>query len=204
MELQTPITLETVAAAAASLEAAGKRASVRAVREAIGRGSLGTIAALLTEWRQQQADTATAAEPPAPLPDAMTAAANKLAGNLRQAVGELWQQALNAATAEHEEQRAEAAAALERAQAEIAEAMEVADTAEKAAKTAQTERDDALARAASLEGEKRAVDAENARLRAELDELRGRLEDALQRAAAAEARLTPTPTTKTARKAATK
>ena len=67
MARESTITLEQVAAAAAELIASGAKPTLRAVRESLGTGSMGTIARMLQAWKGSQERTAVAelALPPA-------------------------------------------------------------------------------------------------------------------------------------------
>ena len=133
------VTFESVAAAAETLQAAGQRASVRAVMAAIGGGSPNTVLKLLGEWK--------AGRP------VVRAADTELDPKITAAIVEQMQRVATAAAAAAEERAAgvdEDLQALSEAQA----------AAEQQINTLTTERDAAQAQAAATDEQLQATQAE--------------------------------------------
>ena len=153
----TTITAEEVAAIAAALVAEGQAPTLRAVRDALGTGSLTTLAPLLRAWKEQEAK-AHAAPPPTPLTEAARQALERLGAELWTLAEKQAAERLEAERAETERVRAELGAERDEALQAADEAASARVKAEEAAKNAQEGRDEARDRAAQLEGEKIALE----------------------------------------------
>lgn len=179
------ITAEQVADACAAIAADGQEPTLRAVRDALGTGSLTTIAPLLRAWKEQEAK-AHAAPPPTPLTEAARSALERLGAEMWALAERQAAERLEAERAETERVRAELGAERDEALQAADEAATDREKAEEAAKTAQEAREQALMQLAAARAEKEALQRQLGALQEEHKTLQARFEDALQRAAAAE------------------
>ncbi len=159
------LTREQVFAVADGLDAAGQNPTLAAVRKGLGGGSFTTISEAMTEWKARKA----AREAPArdPAPQAVTDRLGELGA-------ELWALAVDLANGRLAAEREALEAARAQIEGEKAEAAELADQMA-------AELEDMKARLSHQEAAERQA-------RAEADTLRGELAKASERVATTEAR----------------
>ena len=114
------VTQEQVFIAADTLVGEGKTASVKAVRDWLGKGSHATITPLMREWRKQRQEAEEAAQPA--LPDALQALLTRLGG-------QVWAEAEKSASARLAGEKAALEAERDVLIQERDEAIEAADSA---------------------------------------------------------------------------
>jgi chromosome segregation ATPase len=159
------ITKEQIFAVADELDATGQNPTLAAVRKVIGGGSFTTISEAMTEWRAGRAAKAAPIREPAP--QAITERLGELGA-------ELWASALDLANGRLAAEREALEAARDETEAARQEASELADQLS-------VELDEAKTQIAALEASEAAV-------KSEANELRAKLSAAIERAAVAEAR----------------
>lgn len=194
MARTTALTVETVAAAAAELQAAGRSVTVAAVTEIIG-GSYTTVGRLLREWRGEapaapQAADGEPQEIPAAVARALAAVGPAVAAALAEARAEETRSreaAVSALRAEADRDRQTAAAVLaearadldalaehaDRLQADLDAAQARAQAAEDARRTAEADRDALARQVAALTEQVVAAKTQAARGGASLDGAEG-------------------------------
>lgn len=159
------ITRDRIFEVADELDAAGQNPTLAAVRKAIGGGSFTTISDAMTEWKARKAAKETPLREPAP---------PVMAERLTEFGAELWALALELANGRLAAEREGLEAARAQIETEKAEAAELADQV-----SAELE---------ALQGKVAALEAAELAARTEAASLRGDLARMTERAATAEAR----------------
>ena len=161
------ITKEQIFAAADELDAAGQNPTLAGIRKALGGGSFSSIQPLLSEWKARKAAKDSPLREPAPA---------AIAERLSEFGTDVWALALELANGRLANERAALEAARAQLEAEKQEAAEMADQISAELESLKT-------RATTLEASERAV-------RNEIEESRKKLAAMSERAATAEARAT--------------
>ena len=172
------------------LEADRKKASFTAIRERLGGGSYSTIAAVLTQWRREQAE---AVRPVVPeIPESLTHLLRHLwaeAWKAADAVHEPERQAREREQVEHEQLRAEMGQEIARLEAELSRVEAERESARAALTKAEEELEQERVERAKAENTVGILQAEVTELRAESRKALETVTAWVERASRAEARL---------------
>src|SRR5512135_638428 len=150
------------------LEAERKQASFTAIRERLGGGSYSTIAAVLAEWRKEQAEAVRPAVPA--MPEALTHLLGHLwveAWKAADSVHEPERQAREREAIEHEKLRAEMGQEIARLEAELTQVEAERESARVALRKAEEELEQERVERAKAENTARLLQTEVTELRAE-------------------------------------
>ena len=181
------VTQEQVFIAADALAGEGKTATVKAVRDWLGKGSHATITPLMREWRKQRQEAEEAAQPA--LPDALQALLTRLGASV-------WAEAEKTASARLASEKVALDAEQETLRQELAEAIQAADAAaeevermNKDCEQARAEQAAANAELAKLREQLAAAEAARDAFKEQVGVQAEKLDAALERAARAEGAL---------------